>query len=238
MASPAPDTKTAQANNTPGMIPTARVEAFSDGVIAILITIMVFDIKVPDFRHELTHHEALRTIYHVLPKFGAFLASFLVLGIMWVNHHHMFHLVQRVDTKLLWLNMHLLFWMALVPFPTSMLGANPELPDAAALYGGVLTMTAVAFTLMRRYAVTSGAMRQTTEALTKEVKRVNRRVLTKNLVGIAAYLASVPLAFVSVYASFACFLIPLILFFMPDKVDVEKLPIGGSARAGSGPAEA
>ncbi len=206
-----------------GIIPTSRLEAFSDGVLAILITIMVFDIKIPDFEDSMTQYEALQTISKLVPHLLAYASSFIVIGILWMNHHHLFHLVQRIDQKLIWLNMNLLFWISLILFPTSLLGNNYELPLASALYGSVLTVTMLSFTWMRHYVVKSGALQQSTYAMTEEVKRVNRRTYLKTVISTIIYALSIPLAFVTVWASFVCFVLPLAAIFFPDSVDARRL---------------
>lgn len=206
-----------------GIIPTSRLEAFSDGVLAILITIMVFDIKIPEFEKSMSHYQALGVIIKLIPNFLAYASSFVVIAILWMNHHHLFHLVQRIDQKLIWLNMNLLFWISLVLFPTSLLGNNYRLPLASALYGSVLTVTMLSFAWMRHYVVKSGALQQSTSAITKEVERVNRRTYLKTLISTIIYALSIPLAYVSVWASFVCFVLPLATIFFPDSVDARRL---------------
>ena len=203
----------------PMHIRTTRMEAFSDGVISIIITVMVFDIKFRELAHGFTHRDVVNGMDVLWPKVVAYMFSFMILGIMWLNHHHMFHLVQIVDEKLMWLNLHLLFWMSLIPLPTSMIGRNPLLAESAAIYGGVLSMTAVAFTIMRRYVSRHKLMHQEGERkLNREVDKVNRRVQFKNFISMGSYIASVPLAYVSVFISYSLFLVPTILFFIPDGV--------------------
>lgn len=199
-------------------IKTGRMEAFSDSVISILITIMVFDIKFPDLAHDFTHRDVVTGFQVVGPKLIAYLFSFLVVGILWLNHHHFFHLVQVVDERLMWLNLVFLFWLSLVPFPTSMLGKNPLLPESAAIYGVVLFMTSFWFSAMRRYATRKRLFDQEDDTVTKQVVKSSRRTLLKNYVSLAAYAVAIPLAYASVFVSYALFLIPTILFFIPDGV--------------------
>ena len=118
-----------------------RLEAFSDGVIAILITIMVLELKVP---HEATP-DALRPL---LPVVLSYLLSFIYLGIYWNNHHHMLHATRHISGSVLWANLHLLFWLSLVPFATAWMGENHFAPIPSALYGGVLLMAAIAYTIL------------------------------------------------------------------------------------------
>ncbi|MEP7036940.1 MAG: TMEM175 family protein, partial [Acidobacteriota bacterium] len=119
-----------------------RLETFSDGVIAIIITIMVLELKVPD--------ESIITAWRELaPKFISYVLSFLLIAIMWGNHHHVFQIVKAVDGKLMWANINLLFWMSLIPFATAYLGEHYTEPAAVALYGVVLSFSVIAFTILR-----------------------------------------------------------------------------------------
>jgi uncharacterized membrane protein len=199
-------------------IRTARMESFSDGVIAIVITIMVFDIKFRDLARDFTERDVIKGLVVLAPRLIAYFFSFLVLGLMWLNHHHLFHMVQIVDEKLMWLNLNLLFWLSLIPLPTSMIGKNPFLAESAAIYGGVLCMVSLSFALMRSYIHRHRLMHQDNRKLNREVDKVNKRVRIKNYISILSYLGSVPMAFVSVYISFVLFLLPCILFFIPDGV--------------------
>jgi uncharacterized membrane protein len=206
-------------------ITTNRVEAFSDCIISIVITIMVFDIKLPDRGHmAITNKWELKQLIDLVPQLVAYLFSFTVLGIMWLNHHHLMHLIRKVDEKFLWLNMHLLFWLSLIPFPTDMLGTNPFLSYSAAIYGIVQFMAMLAFAMLRGYAIRNNLMYgEEDRKLDKTIRKVNRRARIKNIIGLTAYLVSIFVAFWSVYAAYACFAIPPILFFIPDGIDDEAL---------------
>ena len=125
-----------------------RVEAFSDGVLAILITIMVLDLKVP-------HGEGLGTLAPLAPVFMSYVLSFIYLGIYWNNHHHMFHACSRVTGAILWANLHLLFWLSLFPFVTGWMGENRFAAVPAALYGGVLLAAAVAYWILQQTIIAS-----------------------------------------------------------------------------------
>ena len=205
-------------------ISTNRVEAFSDGVIAIVMTIMVFDIKLPVHQIKFTNTSELKGLLVLVPQLVAYLFSFTVLGIMWLNHHHLFHMIKRADEKFLWLNLHLLFWLSLIPFPIALLGEAPELKYSAAIYGILLFMASFAFLLLRGYAIRHNFMYTADEkALTKSLNRATRRGIIKNYIGMGAYLLSIPAAFWSIYAAYACFTVAPILFFIPDGVDDEHL---------------
>src|SRR5215470_17647726 len=121
----------------------ARLEAFSDGVIAILITIMVLELKTPQG----IEWNALRP---VVPTLISYVLSFIYLGIYWNNHHHMLHTVDRVNGKILWANLHLLFWLSLVPYITNWTGQNQFAPIPTAMYGAVFIMAALAYTILQR----------------------------------------------------------------------------------------
>jgi TMEM175 potassium channel family protein len=124
-------------------VPTGRLEAFSDGVIAVIITIMVLELKAP----EEVEWQALR---QMLPTLLAYVLSFVFLGIYWNNHHHLLHVTERISGGVMWANLHLLFWLSLVPFVTAWMGEHEESPVPAAAYGGVLLMCGVAFTILVR----------------------------------------------------------------------------------------
>ncbi|MEJ2679497.1 MAG: TMEM175 family protein, partial [Gemmatimonadota bacterium] len=125
---------------------TARLEAFSDGVLAIIITIMVLEMNVP-------HGTNLAALRPLVPVFLSYILSFVYLGIYWNNHHHMLHVTKRVSGGVLWANLHLLFWLTLVPFTTSWMGENGFAPLPTALYGGVLLMAAIAYWILQRAIV-------------------------------------------------------------------------------------
>src|ERR1700680_5271317 len=121
---------------------TNRLEAFSDGVIAVIITIMVLELKMP-------RDTSMASLRSLAPQFLSYLLSYLVVAIMWVNHHHMLHSARRADAFLLWSNNTLLFWMSLVPFVTAFMRHHPRDPRAVALYGIVLTLCSLSFALLR-----------------------------------------------------------------------------------------
>ncbi len=123
-----------------------RLEAFSDGVIAILITIMVLELKIP-------HAADWRALEPLLPVFLTYVLSFLFLGIYWSNHHHLFHACDRVNAGIMWANIHLLFWLSLIPFATGWMGENHFTAVPTALYGVVLLMAAIAYYLLQRVII-------------------------------------------------------------------------------------
>ena len=123
-----------------------RLEAFSDGVLAIVITIMVLEIKVP-------HGHELADLKPLIPVVLSYILSFIYLGIYWNNHHHMMHTVKRVSGSILWANLHLLFWLSLVPFVTGWMGENNFAPMTMALYGGILLMAAIAYFILQNLII-------------------------------------------------------------------------------------
>ncbi len=125
-----------------------RLEAFSDGVIAIIITIMVLEMKVP-------HGDSVATLRPLLPVFMSYVLSFIYIGIYWNNHHHMLHTISRVTGGILWANLHLLFWLSLLPFVTGWMGANRFAPVPSALYGVVLLAAAIAYWILQQTIIVS-----------------------------------------------------------------------------------
>ena len=182
---------------------TNRIEAFSDGVIAVIITIMVLELKVP-------RDTTLASLFAIAPQFLAYLLSFLVVAIMWVNHHHLLHAARHADARLLWSNNNLLFWMSLVPFVTAYMGNNYRDPRAVAPYGAVLFLCSIAFWILRR--AISCHHRDDPGLLA-----YHRRALRKNLFSAALYGASIPLAFYDVRLSFFIFACVALSYFLPER---------------------
>jgi len=189
-------------------IGTNRLEAFSDGLIAVIITIMVLELKVP-------RDTTLVSLRGVLPQFLSYLLSFLVVAIMWVNHHHMLHSARRADARLLWSNNTLLFWMSLVPFVTTYMGNNWRDPRAVALYGVVLSLCSVSFAVLRSAIIQH-------HRDNPDMVRYHRRVQSKNLYSMFLYIASVPLAFVDIRVSFFIFVFVALSYFLPKRKLAEE----------------
>ena len=182
---------------------TTRLEAFSDGVIAIIITIMVLELRTPA-------QPTLAAVIKVAPVFVSYALSFLVAAIMWVNHHHLIHAVHSVTARLLWSNLYLLFWMSLVPFVTDFMGKNYREPMAVGLYGLDLFLCATGFYLLRTELI-----RQSRHD--SALVDYHERIQFKNAFSGALYLLSVPLAYVSIYVSFFIFALIPALYFLPEK---------------------
>lgn len=188
------------------MLTKNRIEAFSDGVIAIIITIMAFDLKLQELPAHFNDADVWHTLWGVVPKVLSYLLSFVVLAIMWLNHHVLFDKIPHTTSKLVWYNMFLLFVMSLIPMPTNFLAANPFLPQAVMFYGLVLSLNAFAFLLLRRYVEVEG-----------KLIPYNALVHRSNLVSTLLYLATIPLAYISVYLSFAVFVAIPVWYFLPDR---------------------
>lgn len=182
---------------------TGRLEAFSDGVIAVVVTIMVLEMHAPA-------QPTFPALLKVAPAFLSYGLSFLVVAIMWVNHHHLIHVAHEVTARLLWSNLNLLFWMSLVPFVTDFLGRNYRDPMAVALYGLDLVLCSAAFYLLRMELTRQA---QNDFVLAEHHAEMQR----KNAFSAALYFLSVPLAYVSVYASFFIFALIPAMYFLPEK---------------------
>ena len=179
-----------------------RLEAFSDGVIAILITIMVLELKVPRG----TDWPALRPL---LPVFLTYVLSFVYLGIYWNNHHHMFQTVDRISGAILWANLHLLFWLSLVPFATGWMGENHFAALPTAMYGGVLLLAAIAYLVLQRAIITQqGSGSKLAAAVGRDLKGKLSPIL---------YAVAIPLAFVHQAIAHALYVLAALIWLVPDR---------------------
>ena len=179
-----------------------RLAAFSDGVIAIIITIMVLELKVP-------HGASWSTLAGVLPNFISYVLSFIYLAIYWNNHHHLIHTVTRVDGAILWANSHLLFWLSLIPAATAWMGENLLAPLPTAVYGAVLLMPAIAYYLLQRAIVRKqGAHSVLASALGSDMKGKLSPVL---------YIAGIALAFIAPWLSILIYVSVAVIWLVPDR---------------------
>ncbi|HUO79685.1 MAG TPA: TMEM175 family protein [Steroidobacteraceae bacterium] len=190
-----------------------RLEAFSDGVIAILITIMVLEMHVPG-------GETLAALVPVLPVFLSYVLSFVYLGIYWNNHHHMLHTVHRVTGPMLWANLHLLFWLSLVPFTTHWMGANHFAAVPTALYGSVLLMSGVAYYILQQLIIRS----QGPDSLLKRAVRGDWQGKSSPLI----YLAAIGVAFWSPGLAQALYVAVALIWLVPDR-RIERALADGAA---------
>jgi len=179
-----------------------RLEAFSDGVIAIIITIMVLELKIP-------HGSDWEAIRPVVPVFFTYVLSFVYLGIYWNNHHHMLYVTERINGGILWANMHLLFWLSLIPFVTGWMGENHFAPLPTAVYGGVMLAAAVAYYILQRMIIAQEGPHSKLKAA------VGRDV--KGKLSPLIYLAAIALAFVNQWVSDALYVLVALMWLIPDK---------------------
>jgi uncharacterized membrane protein len=179
-----------------------RLEAFSDGVIAIIITIMVLELKVP-------HGVEFEALKELGPVFLSYVLSFVFVGIYWNNHHHTFHAVKHVSAGILWSNLHLLFWLSLLPFTTGWMGENHFASLPVAIYGVNVLFCAIAYTiLLRAIIVTEGKDSAFAKAVGKD---------RKGIVSLICYLLAIPLAFYFPLASGALFAVVSLIWLIPDR---------------------
>jgi len=194
---------------TPG---TSRIEAFSDGVFAIVVTLLVLELRVPHLPENFTNEDVLRELLHLSPKFISFATSFLILAIFWVNHHQFFHSLEKTDRSLLWYNNLLLFWLSFVPFPTAFIGEHPTSMIPVMLYGFVMFAASVSFNILLRYAIKADLFLPTISKVTlaESVK--------KGAFGPIIYFISIAGALISVYISLAIFILVPVFYFIPQKI--------------------
>ncbi len=181
---------------------SGRLEAFSDGVMAVIITIMAFDLKPPP-------GVDLRSLHVVLPTFAAYALSFVFIGIYWNNHHHMLRASRGIDGRAMWANLHLLFWLSIVPFTTTWLGEHPASAGPPALYGGVLLADALA------YALLQAALRKVNGADTPFAVAIQSD--RKGKLSPALYVLAIACAFINPKISDALFIAVAIMWFIPDR---------------------
>jgi uncharacterized membrane protein len=179
-----------------------RLEAFSDGVIAILITIMVLELKVP-------HGTDWHALEPMLPAFLTYVLSFIFLGIYWNNHHHMLHATGRINGRILWANMHLLFWLSLVPVTTGWMGETGLAAAPTALYGAVLLMSAIAYTILQHEIIVCEGRHS---KLAQAVGRTRKEKISAGL-----YVAAVPIALASPTLSVLIYVLVAAIWLVPDR---------------------
>jgi uncharacterized membrane protein len=181
-----------------------RLEAFSDGVLAIIITIMVLEMRVP-------HGSDLESLRPLLPVFLSYALSFVNVGIYWNNHHHFMHAAQHIDGKVMWANLYLLFWLSLFPFATGWMGENHFAPTPVALYGFVLLMAAIAWRPFQAALINANGGDRS--QLAQAVKGHD----LKGIVSPVLYLAAIPLAFIHPAISGLLYIAVAIMWLVPDR---------------------
>jgi uncharacterized membrane protein len=182
---------------------TGRLEAFSDGVLAIVITIMVLEMKVPE------HAAQLADLSPLVPVFLSYVLSFVYVGIYWNNHHHLLHATEHVSGGILWANLHLLFWLSLIPFVTGWMGENDFAPVPTALYGVVLLMAAVAYWVLQRAIL----RRHPNDSVL--ARAVGRDV--KGRLSPLLYLMAIPCALVNQWVAGGVYVLVALIWLVPDK---------------------
>ncbi|GJM34528.1 MAG: hypothetical protein DHS20C18_35290 [Saprospiraceae bacterium] len=181
---------------------TGRLEAFSDGVLAIIITIMVLEMKVP-------HGSEMKDLAPLFPVFLSYILSFIYLGIYWNNHHHMMVTTKKVSGGILWANLHLLFWLSLIPFVTGWIGENHFAALPMAFYGVVLLMAAIAYFILQQLILRQqGENSLLAKAIGKDLKGKISPVL---------YIIAIPMAFVNVWISGGLYVLVALMWLIPDK---------------------
>ncbi len=179
-----------------------RLEAFSDGVIAIIITIMILELKLP-------HGDSLEALKEVLPAFMCYILSFMYIGIYWNNHHHMMHAVTSINGSVLWANLNLLFWLSLVPFTTNWMGENHFSKIPVALYGIILLMNAISYTILSALLIKhSGKNSLLAQATGNDAK---------GKLSLALYVLAIIMAFFYTGLSLALYTTVAIIWFIPDR---------------------
>jgi len=187
---------------------TGRLEAFSDGVVAILITIMVLELKIP-------HEADLESLRPIVPVFLTYVLSFIYIGIYWNNHHHMLYATEKINGKILWANMHLLFWLSLVPFVTGWMGENHFAPVPTAVYGVVLLLAAIAYYILQKLIIAEqGPNSKLKAAVGNDIK---------GKISPLIYLAAIPLAFVNQWISDGLYVLVALMWLIPDRRIESKL---------------
>ena len=185
-----------------------RLEAFSDGVLAIIITIMVLELKIP-------HGEDLNSLKPLFPVFVSYLLSFVNIGIYWNNHHHLMHTAQFINGKVMWANMHLLFWLSMIPFSTGWMGEHHFPTWPVALYGVVLLMAGVAYYILAQTLVTLHGKKSTlATAIGKD---------RKGIISVVIYLLAIVVSFINAWISLALYGLVTAMWVIPDRRIEEKI---------------
>lgn len=184
-----------------------RLEAFSDGVLAIIITIMVLELKIP-------HGDDWHALQNLLPVFGSYIISFAFIGIYWNNHHHLLHTVKRVTPAIMWSNLNLLFWLSLVPFATAWMGENNFSTTPVVVYASLLLICGFSYDVLRRSILHSY---HDDHALKSALQQQN----SKAIISIISYSSAIPFAYVHTAISFGLFVLVAVIWFIPSRA-IEK----------------
>lgn len=185
----------------------ARLEAFSDGVIAIIITIMVLELKIP-------HSSDFNALIPLLPIFVSYVLSFVYIGIYWGNHHHILHTIKKASPGILLSNLNLLFWLSLTPFATAWMGENHFDPNTVAVYGIVLLVTGLSFYIFLKFVEKDSIDKG-------EIKMAFKNLRVKGIISTIGYLVLIPSAYFSIILSSIIFIVIFFIWFIPEK-SIEK----------------
>jgi uncharacterized membrane protein len=197
-----------------GEMPTSRIEAFSDGVFAIIITLLVLEIHVPQVQDKDISAELEHSLLAMTPKFLSYILSFVIVCIWWVAHHHLFHVLKRSDRGLLWFNSLFLLWLAFIPFPTALMGDFPGARLAVMCYGAITTLAGVSFCLMRYYAF------YVAELVDEKIdRRLLKLAMIRSAINPILHAIAVLLALVDTRLSIALYIILPLMFFVPSKLE-------------------
>jgi uncharacterized membrane protein len=187
-----------------------RLEAFSDGVIAVALTIMVLEMKAP-------HGDDITTLLQVLPVFSCYVLSFVMVSIYWNNHHHMLHAVEHVNGPILWANLHLLFWLTLIPFVTGWMGENHFAAVPVALYGAIMLMSGIAYYILARALIRHHGPESTlAQALGRDFK---------GKISIVIYAVAIALSFASQWAALGLYVLVALMWLVPDRRIERKIAL-------------
>jgi len=197
-----------------GEMPTSRIEAFSDGVFAIIITLLVLEIHVPQVSGSDISDALQRSLLGMTPKFLSYILSFAIVCIWWVAHHQLFHILRRTDRGLLWLNNLFLLWLAFIPFPTALMGDYPGVRLAVMSYGAVTTLAGVSFCLVRYYAFyIAGLVDEQID------RRLLKHAMIRSVINPVLHAIAVLLALVDTRLSIVLYVLLPIMFFVPSKLE-------------------
>ena len=180
---------------------SSRLEAFSDGVLAIIITIMVLEMKAPE-------ETTLESLIPIIPVFISYLISFIYVGAYWNNHHHLFQITERVNGKVLWANLHLLFWLSLIPFATSWVGENHVESLPVAFYGFILLMSAISYHILQQKIIQG----HPEDFALRQAKRNKKEVLS-----LLLYIVGLVLSFLNPWLGIGCYIAVLVMWFIPER---------------------
>ena len=198
-----------------GHLPLTRLEAFSDGVFAIIVTLLVLELKIPALQDDENVRELAHQLIDLLPKYLSWLISFIIVAKFWLNHHHLFSLASHANYGLIWLNSFFLMFQSFVPFPTALMGEYPDNPLAVSFFGVVMALNTVLFIALHAYILRHMLKPE-------RAASVPRGIIPKSFIGVVFYLAGAAAAWVNVYLAFGLYLITPLFFLVPPETAEAK----------------